>query len=126
MTSAPATPGDPERTPVERTPVERTPASLGAEEVHRIAELARLRIEPAEVPMLVEHFSRMLRFVDSLAEADDPSLPPWQLESASAETLRSDRPREPGEPGGPIPAEAWRANAPESDGAWFTVPRVVG
>jgi aspartyl/glutamyl-tRNA(Asn/Gln) amidotransferase C subunit len=99
---------------------------LGPEDVRRIADLARLRIEASEIPALVDHFSRMLLFVDSLAEADDPSLPPWQLEAASAETLREDRPRVAGESGGPIPPEAWRGNAPESDGPWFTVPRVVG
>jgi len=99
---------------------------LGADDVIRIAELARLRIEPEEIPALVEHFARILRFVESLSEADDPALPPWQLESASAETLRGDLPRAPGEPGGPIPPESWRSNAPECDGPWFAVPRVVG
>lgn len=100
--------------------------ALGPGEVERIAALARLRIEPAEVPALALHFARMLRFVDHLAEADDPAIPPWQLDPVRAESLREDRPRAAGEPGAPIPSELWRGNAPESDGPWFTVPRVIG
>lgn len=101
-------------------------SALGPADVRRIAELARLRVDDAEIPALVDHFARMLRFVDSLAETDDPALPPWQLDEVRADALREDRARAPGEPGAPLPAEAWRANAPESDGPWFVVPRVVG
>jgi aspartyl-tRNA(Asn)/glutamyl-tRNA(Gln) amidotransferase subunit C len=99
---------------------------LGPDDVLRIADLARLRIDPAEVSALVEHFSRMLRFVDHLAEADDPSLDPWRLDTVATEALRPDQPRSADEPGAPVPPEVWQGNAPESDGPYFTVPRVIG
>jgi aspartyl-tRNA(Asn)/glutamyl-tRNA(Gln) amidotransferase subunit C len=99
---------------------------LGADEVRRIADLARLWVAPEEIPALVEHFAKMLRFVEHLAEADDPAIPPWGLVPGAVESRREDRPRVPGEPGAPIPAAAWQRNAPESDGPFFTVPRVIG
>ncbi len=97
---------------------------LGADDVRRIASLARLHIEPDEIPALVEHFSKMLHFVEHLAEADDPTLEPWRL--SPAEFLRADVLRAVGEPGAPVSPEAWQANAPECDGPYFAVPRVVG
>ena len=108
------------------TPDPSGPPSIGADSVRRIAALARLRIDESEIPGLVEHFTRMLRFMEHLAEADDPELPPWELEARPLGELRPDETRAPGTDGGPLPPEAWQRNAPEVDGPYFTVPRVVG
>lgn len=100
--------------------------TIGPDEVRAIAHLARLALAEDEVPGLVDHFRRMLRFVEHLEEADDPAEEPWSLAPAPLAVLREDRVRAPAEPGAPMTADAWRRNAPESEGDHFTVPRVVG
>lgn len=99
---------------------------LGEEEVRAIAALARLRVDDAALPSFVKHFAKMLRFVDHLAEADDESVEPFRLDPRSLEQLRPDEPIAAGEPGAPAPTEAWQRAAPEVDGPYFSVPKVVG
>jgi aspartyl-tRNA(Asn)/glutamyl-tRNA(Gln) amidotransferase subunit C len=97
-----------------------------AETVRRMATLARLRLAEEEIPPLVEHFGRMMEFVTVLAEGDDPAVEPFRLEPVLFEGLRGDAPIPAGEPGGPTSLEAWQRCAPEVEGPYFTVPRVVG
>ncbi|MFQ5654555.1 MAG: Asp-tRNA(Asn)/Glu-tRNA(Gln) amidotransferase subunit GatC [Planctomycetota bacterium] len=98
---------------------------IGEEGVLRIAELARLRIDPAEVPSLAAHFERMLDFVDKLNEVDVEGVEPDMHPGVFAEGLREDSPWEEGAPGGPVERQRILDNAPESQGPYFTTPRVV-
>ena len=104
-----------------------TPApNLGEDEVRAIAALARLRVAESDLPGFVDHFAKMLRFVEHLAEADDPDLEPFRLDPRDVEQLRPDAPIPPGDPGAPATTEAWQRAAPETDGPYFSVPKVVG
>ncbi len=107
------------------TPPLDTP-QIGPDDVRKIAALARLRVAEEEIDGLVEHFSKMMHFVEHLADADDPDCEPFRLEPRTVAALRPDTPINPGEPGSPVSLEAWQRNAPATDGPYFTVPRVVG
>ena len=93
--------------------------------VRRMASLARLSLDEAEIPGLVEHFHKMLQFFESIAEADDRSLEPFRPEARGLSELREDRVLAPQQPGASLDHSAWQRNAPESEGPYFLVPRVV-
>lgn len=99
--------------------------TIDADEVRRIAVLARLRIDADTIPAYVQHFRRMLGFVAELEEADVTGVEPDLHPHRSAESLRADRLREAGAAGGPLPRDAVLANAPQSEGPYFATPRVV-
>ena len=115
---------DPSAQPDASSPA--APPELGRDDVRKIAVLARLAVDDSELDGLVEHFSKMLHFVEHLADADDPSCDPFRLDPRSVNDLRPDTPIPSGNPGSPVPPSAWQPNAPATDGAYFTVPRVVG
>ena len=69
---------------------------------------------------------KMMEFVTVLEEGDDPDTVPFRLDPRPFEDLRPDAPIAAGEPGAPVAPEAWQRNAPETEGPYFTVPRVVG
>ena len=102
------------------------PDEFDADTVRKMASLARLRLAPDEVAPLVSHFRKMMEFVTVLEEGDDPDTVPFRLDPRPFEDLRPDAPIAAGEPGAPVDPEAWQRNAPETEGPYFTVPRVVG
>ena len=94
------------------------------EEVRRIATLSMLRVEDDEIPPLVEHFTRVLDFVELLSEVEvGDGLD--RLAPIEAEDLRSDELRGPQEAGGPVLRPIVLEGAPQSDDESFLVPRVV-
>lgn len=94
--------------------------------IHRIAALAQLRIDPARVPELIDHFERMLEFVASLGDVDVSGIEPDFHAPLTIEELRPDQERaESTEIGdSAFLARVWE-NAPDSDGSHFVVPRVI-
>lgn len=91
---------------------------MDAEEVRRIAALARIRVTPEEAARLARDLDRIVAYVASLAEVQ---LPP-EAESLTyfdQDVHREDR------TAAPLDREAALHNAPETDGAWFLVPRIV-
>jgi aspartyl-tRNA(Asn)/glutamyl-tRNA(Gln) amidotransferase subunit C len=87
-------------------------------EVLRVARLARLRIEPEEADLLARDLERIVAHIDSLAEVE---LPPDAdgLTYFDADVTRPDETR----PG--LDAEQALRNAPETDGTFFLVPKIV-
>ena len=100
------------------------PPRIGEEGVRRIAELARLRIDPQDIPELARHFDRMLEFVAHLAEVDVDGVAPDIHGERSVAGLRDDAAR-PAETGEAVKLDSILANAPETEGPYFTTPRVV-
>ena len=98
---------------------------IGEIGVRRIAELARLRVEPEEIPALAEHFERMLDFAESLQEVDVEGVEPDLHPDRQAEFVREDRVLGPNSPGSRLDRSAVLANAPDHEGPYFTTPRVV-
>lgn len=87
--------------------------------VRRIARLARIRLEEAEIAPLQAELGRILGWIEQLAEVDVEGVVPLAGGAQIALRLREDRVTD-----GAI-AEQVLANAPERAGDFYVVPKVV-
>ncbi|MCS6892820.1 MAG: Asp-tRNA(Asn)/Glu-tRNA(Gln) amidotransferase subunit GatC [Rhodovarius sp.] len=96
--------------------------SVDAATVKRIATLARIRIEDAALPRMVEELNGILAWVEMLREVDTQGVEPMAGGAPTGQP--SLRMREDEVTDGGI-AEAILANAPDREGPYFAVPKVV-
>ena len=97
---------------------------VSMEDVERVAELAHLELAAEEIPRMVQDLNAILDYVAELNELDTSGVTPLaqvsELESAgSASSLREDVTRP------SIPRADIMSRAPETDGAFFKVPKVI-
>jgi aspartyl-tRNA(Asn)/glutamyl-tRNA(Gln) amidotransferase subunit C len=90
------------------------------EEVKRIAELARLTFAQEELETFTRQFNQILEYMEKLNELDTTNVEPLshviELENAFREdTVHPSHPK-----------EDVLKNAPEEDGKYFKVPKVIG
>ena len=87
-------------------------------EVLRIARLARLQVSTAEAARLAGDLERIVQHIDSLKEVE---LPPdaASLTYFGRDVVRDDAARD------GLDREAALRNAPETDGSFFLVPKIV-
>lgn len=93
--------------------------SVSLDEVKKIAKLARLRLTEAEAAL---YGGQLTKIVDSMAElskADTEGVSPTTSVLGAVNVMRDDAPS-PFED-----AEALLANAPERDGPYFKVKKVI-
>lgn len=93
--------------------------SLDTATVRRIAKLARIRLEEAEVATLQGELNAILGYVEQLSEVDVAGVEPLSGGAQMAMRLRADVVTD-----GEI-AEQILANAPARAGQFFAVPKVV-
>ena len=93
--------------------------SLDLATVRRIASLARIRVEPEQLPGLQTQLNGILGWIDQLNEVDVSGVEPLTGAASMALRLREDRVAD-----GQM-AEQVLANAPDRVGAFFGVPKVV-
>jgi len=93
--------------------------SLDAAAVRRIAKLARIRVDEAEVAVLAAELNGVLGYVAELNEVDVSGVEPLSGGAQMAMRLRDDVVTD-GEM-----AEKILRNAPERSGEFFAVPKVV-
>ncbi len=93
--------------------------SLDPATVRRIAKLARIRLEEAEVAQLQDELNGILGWIEQLDEVDVDGVEPLAGSAAMALRMREDVVTDGGA------AEIVLGNAPERAGAFFTVPKVV-
>ncbi len=93
--------------------------SLSPETVKRIARLARIHVEEAEVARLQGELNGILGWIAQLSEVDVEGVAPLTGGARIALRLRDDVVTDGGMP------QAVLANAPDRVGAFFTVPKVV-
>ena len=93
--------------------------SLDLATVCRIAALARIRVEPEQLPVLQTQLNGILGWIDQLNEVDVSGIEPLTGAVSLALRLREDRVAD-----GAL-AEQVLANAPDRVGAFFGVPKVV-
>ena len=106
-------------------PVEMPRVSL--EEVRHVADLANLELTAEELPRMARDLDAVLGYIAQLNELDTATLPAMaqvsealgQTPVANGERLRPDEER-PSLDRGPVMAEA-----PETDGRFFKVPKVI-
>jgi len=99
-------------------------AKVTVEEVVRVAELANLELQPEETPRMLHDLNAILDYVAELNELDTTGVQPLAqvselLDASGAGRLRTDR---------ILPSldrAAVMPQAPETDGAFFKVPKVI-
>jgi aspartyl-tRNA(Asn)/glutamyl-tRNA(Gln) amidotransferase subunit C len=93
--------------------------SLQFEDIQKLGELARLRIEPDEVTDLVAKLSSILAFVDQLQAAETGSVEPMAHPLDQSQRLRPDQVTETDQ------HELYQQNALAVEGGLYLVPRVI-
>ncbi len=104
-----------------------TAEKVTLEQVSHVAALANLELTADELPRMAHDLNVILGYVEQLDELDTANVPPMAqvseilgLEQALAgETLRTDAVRQ------SVDRTAVMAEAPESDGRFFKVPKVI-
>ena len=93
--------------------------SLDPATVRRIAKLARIRVDEAEVEALRTDLNAILGWIEQLDEVNTEGVEPLTGGTRMALRLREDAVSDGGV------AEAVLANAPDRNGDYFGVPKVV-
>ncbi len=89
-------------------------------DVQRVAELARLVLEPAEVERFEVELGACLEYIAVLQQVDTDRVEPTSHPLPQVTPFRSDV------ASAALPLERALENAPATDGESFLVPRVVG
>ena len=92
---------------------------IGRGEVERVAALARLALEPAELDRMQRDLDAILDYAVTLASIDTSGVEPTAHVIPLATPLRDDEPEPPLDPALVV------ANAPEPCGSAFAVPKVI-
>jgi aspartyl-tRNA(Asn)/glutamyl-tRNA(Gln) amidotransferase subunit C len=96
------------------------PMSLTRAQIESIAHLARLELEPAEIPVYQESLSRILDWVGELEGADTAGIAPMAHPLAGlTQRLRPDVVTE------PDCRERYQAIAPQVAAGLYLVPKVI-
>ncbi len=93
--------------------------ALRLEEIEKLGELARLRIEPDEVDDLVAKLTSILEFVDQLQAADTGDVEPMAHPLDQGQRLRPDEVTETDR------HELYQQNAPQVERGLYLVPKVI-
>lgn len=93
--------------------------SVDEKMVRRIATLARIGVDDAQLPALAKELSAILDFVEQLNELDTQGVRPLTSAVDNVMTGRQDAVNDGGYPQDVL------ANAPERDDDYFAVPKVV-
>jgi aspartyl-tRNA(Asn)/glutamyl-tRNA(Gln) amidotransferase subunit C len=94
-------------------------ARINRAEVERVALLARLSLSEDEAVRFAREFESFLGYMDQLEEVDTRGVVPTAHPISLATPRRPDRPADPMDPALVV------ANAPESAGSAFLVPKVI-
>ena len=89
------------------------------EEVRHVAALARLTLTDIEQDELVEHFDKILTYMDKLDELDTDGIEPTAHAVEVSAPLREDRVTNQSE------TDALLANAPSKKTNFFRVPKII-
>ena len=93
--------------------------SLDAKTVTRIARLARIGLEPGEVDALGKEMGSIIDWVEQLNEVDVADVPPMIGTGLATPRLREDRVTDGNR------RDDVLSNAPDREGPFYTVPKVV-
>ena len=99
-------------------------ARVTVEDVERVTELAHLELKSEEAPAMLRDLNAILDYVAQLNELDTKGVAPLAqvselLDGAGAAALRADQPMP------SLDRAAVMRQAPETDGVFFKVPKVI-
>ena len=89
------------------------------EETAGVALLARLRLTPEEEEEMTAQLDQILGYMDRLAAVDTSDVPPFSPAAGVMSVMREDRISNRPDPEGLL------ANAPDRDGTFFKVPKIL-
>ncbi len=92
---------------------------IGIDEVRHIANLARLKLTDQEEIKMSKQLGSILEYVEKLNELDTSNVEPMHHAVERANVFREDTPLE------SLNRKDALSNAPENDGVFFIVPRVI-
>ena len=92
---------------------------VDSEALQKIAHLARLEVSPEEETDLLNSLNGVLTWMEQLSEVDTSGVEPLTHISAETNMMREDV------VGNHLPREQALANAPQHDGQFFEVPKVL-
>lgn len=92
---------------------------ISSEEVAKVARLARLDLPQDKVEQYAAQLGDILGYMDKLAELDTASVEPMYSPVDQVSVMRDDVVKK------DYAREEILKNAPETDGAFFIVPRIV-
>jgi aspartyl-tRNA(Asn)/glutamyl-tRNA(Gln) amidotransferase subunit C len=93
---------------------------LSLQDVQHVAKLARLALDEQRLVQLTPQLESILHYVDKIRQANVTGVEPMAHALPLSNVLREDV----AEPS--LPIEAVLRNAPETDGRFFKVPKVIG
>jgi aspartyl-tRNA(Asn)/glutamyl-tRNA(Gln) amidotransferase subunit C len=93
---------------------------ITAEQVRHVARLSRLALDESQLARLTPQLESILGYVAKIGEVDVSGVEPMAHATPLVNVLRDDV------PGEPLPLEQVLANAPETDGPFFKVPKIIG
>ncbi|WP_031387266.1 Asp-tRNA(Asn)/Glu-tRNA(Gln) amidotransferase subunit GatC [Desulfonatronum thiodismutans] len=94
--------------------------SISVDEVTKVAGLARLNLEPEKVEQFALQFNDILGYMRKLNELDTSGVEPLYSPVTHETVFRDDDVHM------EYSREELLGNAPETDGSYFIVPRIVG
>ncbi|MFI3271572.1 MAG: Asp-tRNA(Asn)/Glu-tRNA(Gln) amidotransferase subunit GatC [Pseudomonadota bacterium] len=92
---------------------------ISTEQVTNMARLARLYLEPEQLEPLATQFGEIINYMDVLNGVDTEGIEPLYSPFQSATPVRQDAVNS------HCTREDLLANAPQTDGDFFVVPRIV-
>jgi aspartyl-tRNA(Asn)/glutamyl-tRNA(Gln) amidotransferase subunit C len=97
-----------------------TEPEIGPEEARDVARLARLALQPRELARFAPQLESILHYVRQLQALDVSNVEAMAHALPVSNVLREDV------PGPTLPLDKVLQNAPETDGPFFKVPKVIG
>ena len=88
-------------------------------EVRKVAKLARLKLSDKEIAAFSGQLSAILEYMDKLDELDTTDVKPLAHCLPISNVFREDKPKQ------SLGTEKTLANAPERDGDFFKVPKIL-
>jgi aspartyl-tRNA(Asn)/glutamyl-tRNA(Gln) amidotransferase subunit C len=93
--------------------------SLSADEVRKVAHLARLELTEAEVQAMTRQLSAIVEYVDQLRQVNTDAVEPLAHALNVSNVFRED------EPAPSLPVDEALASAPQRQGDFYRVPAVL-
>ncbi len=92
---------------------------IDAEQVRKVAKLARLELTEAEIGEFTGQLGAILEYVEKMNELDTTNVEPLAHCLPISNVFRADEVRE------SLGTETTLANAPQRDGPFFRVPKIL-
>jgi aspartyl-tRNA(Asn)/glutamyl-tRNA(Gln) amidotransferase subunit C len=106
--------------PADRSASADPTTTISLDDVRHVAKLARLALDEPKLHQFAAQLGSILGYVNQIRQADVAGVEPMAHALPVHNVFRPD------EPGPPLPLDQVLRNAPDTDGPFFKVPKVIG